>query len=241
MRYYAVVNGRNPGIYSSWEECKSQVDRYSHAVYKKFFSLHEAEWFLRNHGFSSCSSDDDYSQESRDSEGAHYGISQRSYSTQRRYTFDIDSDGYVNVYTDGACSSNGYSHAKAGIGVYFGDNHPLNVSQPVSGRATNHNAEIQAVTKALEQAKKAKIKYIKINTDSRFLINCINHWMPKWKRNGWRTRKGKNVINKQELIQMENAMNGLNVIFEYVPGHQGIYGNEMADKLACEGAADYRG
>ncbi|XP_015597413.1 ribonuclease H1 [Cephus cinctus] len=241
MSYYAVVNGRNPGIYSSWDECKSQVDKYSHAVYKKFSSLNEANRFMKNDGVSSCSSHDDYYEESHGSGGVHCGTSQRSYSTQGGYTFDIDSDGYVNVYTDGACSSNGYSHAKAGIGVYFGDNHPLNVSQPVSGRATNNNAEIQAVIKALEQAKKANIKNIKINTDSQFLINCINEWMPKWKRNGWRTSNGKNVINKQELIQMENAMNGLNVIFEYVPGHKGIYGNEMADKLACEGAADYRG
>ena len=31
----------------------------------------------------------------------------------------------VNVYTDGACSSNGKKNASAGIGVYWADNHPL--------------------------------------------------------------------------------------------------------------------
>jgi len=37
----------------------------------------------------------------------------------------MDEDGYVNVFTDGACSSNGYKNARAGIGVWFRDNHPL--------------------------------------------------------------------------------------------------------------------
>lgn len=39
--------------------------------------------------------------------------------------FIVDEDGYVNVFTDGACSSNGYKNARAGIGVWFQDNHPL--------------------------------------------------------------------------------------------------------------------
>ncbi len=30
-----------------------------------------------------------------------------------------------SVYTDGACSNNGKKNAAAGIGVYWGDNHPL--------------------------------------------------------------------------------------------------------------------
>lgn len=43
-------------------------------------------------------------------------------SSGSEYTYD---NGYVVVYTDGACENNGSSKAKAGIGVWFGDNHPL--------------------------------------------------------------------------------------------------------------------
>ncbi|KRT81176.1 hypothetical protein AMK59_5978 [Oryctes borbonicus] len=32
---------------------------------------------------------------------------------------------HVIVYTDGACENNGFKGAKAGIGVWFGDDHPL--------------------------------------------------------------------------------------------------------------------
>lgn len=45
-KYYAVKVGKKPGIYSSWSECKKQVDGFSGATYKSFSSLKEAEDFL---------------------------------------------------------------------------------------------------------------------------------------------------------------------------------------------------
>lgn len=38
--------------------------------------------------------------------------------------FDCEND-FVVVYTDGACENNGFKGAKAGVGVWFGDDHPL--------------------------------------------------------------------------------------------------------------------
>ncbi|WP_300410798.1 ribonuclease H family protein [Lagierella sp.] len=45
-KYYAVKTGRKPGIYSSWEECKKQIDGYSGAVFKKFKTKKEADAFV---------------------------------------------------------------------------------------------------------------------------------------------------------------------------------------------------
>jgi ribonuclease HI len=42
MKYYVVWKGRKPGIYTTWEECKSQVHKYSGAKYKSFPTLDEA-------------------------------------------------------------------------------------------------------------------------------------------------------------------------------------------------------
>lgn len=42
MKYYAVKNGRKPGIYESWEACKAQVDGFSGAEYKSFTKKEEA-------------------------------------------------------------------------------------------------------------------------------------------------------------------------------------------------------
>ena len=41
------------------------------------------------------------------------------------FNFVFDDNGYVVVYTDGACSNNGRPNAKAGLGVWFDENHPL--------------------------------------------------------------------------------------------------------------------
>ena len=39
---YVVWEGRNPGIYFSWKECKEQVSGYSNNCYKGFDSYEEA-------------------------------------------------------------------------------------------------------------------------------------------------------------------------------------------------------
>jgi hypothetical protein len=39
--------------------------------------------------------------------------------------FEVDQNGYVHVYTDGACENNGRAGARAGIGIWFADDHPL--------------------------------------------------------------------------------------------------------------------
>lgn len=48
MKYYAVKNGLNPGIYSDWETCKKQINGFSNAIYKKFNTLEEAKLFMEN-------------------------------------------------------------------------------------------------------------------------------------------------------------------------------------------------
>src|SRR5262245_23991033 len=50
-KYYAVVEGRKPGIYDEWfgsDGAEAQVKGFTNAVYKSFQSLTEAEaWFTR--------------------------------------------------------------------------------------------------------------------------------------------------------------------------------------------------
>ena len=50
--YYAVKNGRIPGIYKTWEECKEQVIGFSGAEYKGFQFLEEAENYLKGNAKS---------------------------------------------------------------------------------------------------------------------------------------------------------------------------------------------
>ncbi|KAG6455606.1 ribonuclease H1-like [Manduca sexta] len=152
----------------------------------------------------------------------------------------VDNDGFVDVYTDGACSSNGRSEARAGYGVYWGDNHPLNTSEPVSGRATNNRGEIQAATKAIKQALDNGVTKLAINTDSKFLINSATKWMPGWKQQGWKLQSGEPVKNERDFKELDRVQHKLQVKWNYVGAHSGVHGNEMADQLAKEGASKYR-
>ena len=149
-------------------------------------------------------------------------------------------DGFTEVYTDGACPDNGRGAARAGIGVWWGDKHGLNLARRVAGdKQTNNVAEIQAATMALTQALTAGQQKVEVKTDSQFVINCITKWVANWKRNGWKTSAGKPVVNKEDLIELDRAVDSLgrgNVKWTYVKGHADNYGNNQADKLAVAGA-----
>ncbi|CAH2241934.1 jg17118 [Pararge aegeria aegeria] len=153
--------------------------------------------------------------------------------------FQTDREGYVQVYTDGACSSNGKNGAKAGLGVFWGEGHSLNFSAPVSGRATNNCGEIQAATCAIKQAIDNGVDKLAINTDSKFLINSVTKWMLGWKRKGWKLQSGEPVKNEKDFKDLDRIQNKIHIKWNYVEAHKGIHGNERADQLAKAGAAMY--
>lgn len=158
-------------------------------------------------------------------------------SSSQAPPFKVDSDGFVVVYTDGACPKNGSTASKAGIGVWFNDGHPLNVSQGVTGRFTNNSAEIEAATVAAQTAANAGISKLCIMTDSQFTISCMTEWLRGWKMKNWKTVKNEPVIVKNEIMALEKACQELEEVkWVYVKGHDGVYGNERADELARQGA-----
>jgi ribonuclease HI len=46
QKFYAVVKGCTPGVYTTWDEAKEQVNEYPGAVYKSFKTREEAEEFM---------------------------------------------------------------------------------------------------------------------------------------------------------------------------------------------------
>ena len=78
----------------------------------------------------------------------------------------------IIVFTDGACSMNGSVNAKAGMGIYFGENDCRNVSKRIEGKQTNNTAELSAIIHVFEILK-TEIKNknnITIYTDSDYCI-----------------------------------------------------------------------
>lgn len=47
-KFYAVKNGKKPGIYESWDACKANVHGFANAIYKSFPTREEAEAYLGN-------------------------------------------------------------------------------------------------------------------------------------------------------------------------------------------------
>ncbi len=132
--------------------------------------------------------------------------------------------GEVKVFTDGACSNNGKETASAGIGVFWGPNHPLNVSKKLTGVQTNNRAEITAAIVAITQSITYGAHELKIMTDSDFMIRCMTEWIKKWKKNGWKTASGGAVKNVDDLKKLDDLCSKIKVKWEHVPGHKGHYG-----------------
>lgn len=216
--FYAVRKGRNIGIFTTWSECEKQVKMFPGSSYKKFMCRTDAENFI-NPSASVVS-------------GGKVS-------------------GGIHIYTDGACfgdyvsTGNGTSSAKAGIGIFYGENDPRNVSEPLPGDmgyATNQLAELYALHLALKKCffdKSLDNELINIYTDSKYSIDCLTTWRKKWEKNGWRTVNGK-PVKYQSLIRLSvYYLSMQNVQLHHVRGHQGVYGNEQADRLASLGAARY--
>nr|XP_002128178.1 ribonuclease H1-like isoform X1 [Ciona intestinalis] len=260
--FYAVHIGKSPGVYDTWPECLAQVSKFKGAKYKKFSNKDEASYFA--HTGTELSKDksdilDIFKDELADNsakESKPNNIPQSSIVSRKRKvkpdsnsrfgkvqktndqpTNADSSDGSCPVvYTDGACSKNGRKGSRAGYGVWWGDDHKLNFSARLPGIPTNQRAEIAAVNKAIKQAIDVGHKQLLIRTDSKFVIDCITKWVQGWIRKGWVKADGKPVIHKVEFQEMLKNMKKINVKFEHVFGHRGNYGNEMADKLAVQGA-----
>jgi len=163
------------------------------------------------------------------------------------------------IYTDGACSSNGKGFSSAGIGVFYGINDPRNVSLRLPGlHQTNQRAELHAVLIALERyplpntspnisqnpsfpTAATPRKTLVIITDSKYVIQALTTWITTWEKNNYLNSQNHPVISKDLFIRARRRIKelhdqGVDVEFRHVLGHQGVWGNEMADRLAVRGA-----
>ena len=104
---------------------------------------------------------------------------------------------------------------------------------------TNNMGELKAVLDLLEATAVDADQHLHILCDSQYVINSITKWMPGWKRKGWRKKDGKPVMNVELLKDIDRALAGRSVEFEWVKGHAGHAMNEAADKRANAAATAF--
>lgn len=132
----------------------------------------------------------------------------------------------VEIWTDGACSNNGNSHARAAWAFVTGDHEENGL---VIGKQTNNTAEGLAIFFALKWAASKGYKKIKIYSDSQISLNNLLKRVEMIKENRPIFAEIFNIINKNNLV----------VVYEKVLGHSGDINNERADKL-CNGLVGIR-
>ncbi len=73
---------------------------------------------------------------------------------------------------------------------------------------------------------------IELATDSKYVLQGLNDWLPGWKRNGWKTAAKKPVKNSDlwQLLEHETLQHQID--WRWVKGHSGVPDNEKADSLA---------
>ncbi len=137
--------------------------------------------------------------------------------------------GKVVIYTDGACRGN---PGPGGWGVFLRVEREHKTLKGYEPDTTNNRMELVAVIEALRALKRSC--HIELYTDSKYVMQGLNEWMPNWKRNGWKTAARKPVKNVDLWKKLDDEVQRHQVDWHWVKGHSGVEGNERADQLANE-------
>lgn len=160
--FYAVQNGRNRGIFNTWylyliiirDECNAQVVGFSNAKFKKFTSLSEAKQYAEAQINYTKTTRVVEPREQKNVENPSRQTTNTPSSSTKYKTKVVDletqndqkcNSPVFDVFVDGSCSHNGMKDSVGGIGVFWGDNDPRNISEQIiysSQNITNQKAEL---------------------------------------------------------------------------------------------------
>lgn len=134
------------------------------------------------------------------------------------------------VYCDGSCIHNGSPNAKAGIGIYFGDNDSRNMSKRIEGK-TNNIAELTAMIQIYDIVKGVPLCIV---SDSKYALQCVGSYGKKCEQLQW-----PNIPNKELVQQLYYTYKDTSFEFQHVYAHTNktdihSIGNKHADQLAYD-------
>jgi ribonuclease HI len=135
----------------------------------------------------------------------------------------------VTLYTDGACRGN---PGPGGWGAYLEYGNASKKLKGFEANTTNNRMEMTAVIRGLRELTRAC--EVELKTDSKYVLQGVTEWLEGWKRNGWRTAAKKPVKNVDLWQELEREIERHSINWEWVKGHSGVPGNELADQLANE-------
>jgi ribonuclease HI len=141
----------------------------------------------------------------------------------------------VEAFTDGACLGNPGPGGWAALLRAKGTERLLSGGE---AQTTNNRMELLGAISALEALTRPCT--VTVTTDSRYVIQGIEEWVPRWIKNGWRTADKKPVKNQDLWERLAAAVAPHTVRFQWVRGHTGHVENERVDQAAREQAEQYK-
>jgi ribonuclease HI len=136
----------------------------------------------------------------------------------------------VVIYTDGACRGNPGPGGWGAVLLYHENTREIYGGEQ---QTTNNRMELMAAIMALESLKKSC--KVHLNTDSKYVLKGITEWMDNWKARGWKTASKKPVKNEDLWRKLDAAIERHDIKWQWVKGHSGNAGNDLADRLANQG------
>ncbi|WP_254126898.1 RNase H family protein [Aquihabitans sp. G128] len=131
----------------------------------------------------------------------------------------------LRIYTDGACSGN------PGPGGWAWASSREHFGSGGEAATTNNKMELTAVLRAIEDNPGRPLTLV---MDSTYVKDGLQKWSVNWIRNGWRTKAGEPVKNREiwePLVAARDARRD-ELTFEWVKGHSGDRMNDLVDELA---------
>lgn len=144
----------------------------------------------------------------------------------------------IKLYTDGAARGNPNGPGGFGSILQFvdakGELHEREYSAGYK-KTTNNRMELMGVITGLEAL--TRPCRVEVFSDSKYVTDAFNrHWVDAWQAHDWVNAQKKPVKNPDLWKRLLEAMNGHEVHFNWVKGHNGHPLNERCDQLATSAA-----
>jgi ribonuclease HI len=138
----------------------------------------------------------------------------------------------IVVFTDGAAKGNP-GPGGWGVIVVVPDQRVTELGGG-SPHTTNNKMELSGAIAALRHVAQQPGP-VAIYTDSTYVIQGITQWVWGWRRRGWKTAQGGDVLNRdlwEELSGLAGGRARGELEWRWVRGHAGTPGNERVDEIA---------
>jgi ribonuclease HI len=145
----------------------------------------------------------------------------------------IASANAIVAFTDGAAKGNPGPGGWGAV-IVTPDGEVTELGGRAAGTTTNNRMELTAAIEALSELRGVH-GAVAIYTDSTYVIQGIGAWIFGWRKRGWKTATGGDVLNRdlwEQLDALVAARGKGGVKWHYVRGHAGTPGNERVDEIA---------